>query len=342
MRAYKLGAANSMTDTRTTHDGSACSNCGTLLDGSFQECPHCRAQIREQVSPAEDVTPYAQILRSGRRDQPGWQRMCEWVWFASTQRLRHLAPMQASSASRRFANINIFLLAVSVAMSQASRIGWRWVSAVAFVEPTDSTEPIGRVWIHVGGAPRPLPPGQPAEIAVDLWWNPMQSLVAAFSTALVVVTLCLLLLSITGRVADTLHRPPYRGHRRLVSALRYSTAWVVPIVIAGCIAGVRPILYIGRMQQWGGCPTAESAIIPAAVLAGLGLFLWWFWLLRLGAASPAGNRARVTIALGVIAPTLAALAVSGAWMAMDRAYLPLFRMMDLQFGEPYPCHPPPS
>ena len=114
------------------------------------------------------MTPYAKAYARGLA---GWRRMGEWVWFCGHGRLKHLAMMRASAASRRFAHLNLALLAVGLALLEATRTGWRWVAASPAFEPTGSTQPAGVGWIHVVGASRPLPPDLPPESIVDLWWK---------------------------------------------------------------------------------------------------------------------------------------------------------------------------
>ena len=291
-------------------------------------CPLCNFDFRDDRVTGADLTPYAKAYSLG---QPGWRRMAEWVWYAGGERLKHLALMRSSAASRQFARLNILLLAGGLALFQATRIGWRWVSDFPAIEETGSVEPAGEGWIHVAAVPRPFPPDQPMEIPVDLWWNPAQmviAVVAAGLAGLLVLWLGLLLVRAGVRLA---HIPPYQGEGRMTAALHYSTAWGIPLCAAALVVGLRPLSYVGVMARWSWCPLQEGFGLAGGVLAAFGAFMWWFWLWRLGASTPARTRGRVIAFFAVGAPLIVAVAAGTWWWGLMLLYDPLFEAIDVQF-----------
>jgi len=257
--------------------------------------------------------------------------MAEWVWYASGERLKHLTLMRASAASRQFAWLNILLLATGLGLFQATGVGWRWVTDSPTIEPTGSVDPSGEGWIHVAAAPRPFPPGQPAEMAVDLWWNPAQMVivvVAAGLAGLLVLRLGLLLVRIGVRWA---HAVSYRKEQRMTAAIHYSTAWGIPLCVAAVVVGLRPVSYVGTMERWSWCPLQEGFVLAAGVLAAFGMVMWWFWLWRLGASAPARTRGRVIAFFAVGAPLIVAVTTAAWWWGLQLLYNPLFTALDVQF-----------
>ncbi len=306
-----------------------CPACGQHLElPAPADCPLCGFGLGDARATGDDVTPYANAYAVGARHYRG---MCRWVWFAGWERLKHLALMRPSAASRRFARTNILLLALGIGIFELTQIGWRHVSGLPRLDPTISAQPVGDGWVHVAAAPRPLPPDVLPETYVDLWWNPVQAGIAAVSGIVVgLILMCLLLVLI--RVGITrAHLPPYRSEQRMTAALHYSTAWGIPIVVAALLGGLRPLSLIGAMEQWPWYPPRGGFLLLAAVLAGSGVTLWWFWLIRLGATAPAKTRKRVITVFAVAAPLILLAAVAGWWWGLKLGHRHLFTLLRLNF-----------
>lgn len=306
-----------------------CPACGQRVEPPLPaRCPLCDFDFRDDRVTGMDVTPYAKAYSLG---EPGWQRMSEWVWFAGRERLKHLALMRTSAASRRFALLNILLLAAGLSLFQATLVGWKWVTGLPVIEPTGSTEPAGSGWIHLAAAPRPLPPDRAPEMPVDLWWNPVQTVIAAATAGiagLLAIWLVLLLVRLGVRRA---HIPPYRKEGRMTAAMHYSTAWGIPIFVGAIILGLSPVSFAGTMVQWRWCPPQRVFVLAAAVLAGFGVAMWWFWLGRLGTTAPARTRGRVIAFFAVGAPLIVVLMAAGLWWGLPLLYDPLFKALNLAF-----------
>ncbi len=306
-----------------------CPACGQHIKQPLPtRCPLCDFDFRDSRVTGADVTPYAKCFSMG---VPGWRRMSEWVWFAGWERLKHLALMRASAASRRFALVNMLMLAGGLGVFQATVVGWRWVTAAPATEPTGSTGPTGAGWIHVVAAPRPLPPDQPAEIPVDLWWSPAQMLIATATAIVAGLIVMWAVLAIVRAGVRLAHRRAYRSEQRMTAALHYSAAWGVPVVLAALVLGLRPVAFAGKMAQWSWYPDQRGLLLAAAVLAGFGVTMWWFWLWRLGAAAPARTRGRVIGFFALGTPLIAGLAAAGWWLGLRLLYAHLFTALGVNF-----------
>lgn len=274
------------------------------------------------------MTPYA---RAYARGEPGWWAMAKWVWSAGWGRLKHLALMRSSAASARFQRMSLVFLAGAFALFETTREGWRWVTVSPVIEPTGSVEPAGKGWLHIAAAPRPLPPGHPPEAYVDLWWNIAHTVIAAAVLMSVGwVVLWLLLLAI--RVGVTwAHKPPYRYERRMTAAIHYATAWCMPVFFAAMIVALRPISFVGKIAGWKWCPPQRLFELPAAVLVGIGVAMWWFWLIRLGATARGGTRGRVVAFFALGVPALVGLTGAGWWYIVEPVYPQLFEKLGVNF-----------
>ncbi len=307
-----------------------CPACGQLMKPSSADgCPLCDFDFgRAQPVTGADVTPFARTYADG---EPGWRRMSEWIWFSGTGRIKHIALMQSSVASRRFAWLNVVLLAVALACVQQTWVGWRWVTASPALEPTGCIEPASEGWVRLASAPRPLPPGQAAESYVDLWWNPLQTAFAmgiALAGGMIALWLGLML---TRFGVSRAHAAAYRGEQRMTAALHYATAWMVPVALGGIVLGLRPIAYVGSMSQWTWSPPERLFVLSSGVLAGFGIVMGWFWLVRLGTASPARTRARVVFFFVLCAPVIVAGVAAGWWWGLSQLYPLLFLKLGLSF-----------
>jgi len=255
--------------------------------------------------------------------------MAEWVWFAGSERLKHLALMRASAASRRFAQRNLVLLAVVLGLLQATQVGWKWVSGGSAMNLVQAGRPSGLGWLLVAAIPPELLVEVSSPTPTALWWNPIQAAAGiGTGTLLAVALLWLVLVSVRGgtRLALT---APYRDEQRMTAAIHYSTAWSLPIVVAVLVAALTPISHIGEMARWQWYPPEKGFILSAAVVAGLGVALWWFWLIRLGATAPALTRARVVAFLGVGASGIAIAAVLTWRLGLGPIDEGLFQLMRL-------------
>jgi len=306
-----------------------CPACGHRLDDpETPQCPLCHFEFGGRRVTGDDVTPYAVAFEKGRA---GWRAMCEWVWFASTERLKHLALMRSSAASRRFALNNTLLLGISLGLFLATEVGWRWVSNSAVVEPSGSTQPRGYYWYHAASAPRPLSAETAAESPVDLWWNTIQALIVFVSGSAVALLLLWMLLRVLRHGVGRAHRAPYDAERRMTAALHYCTAWWLPVVVGLLVLGFRPLSYVGAMSEWSWYPPKHGFELAAGVVCGLGAILWWFWLIRMGAAAPAKTRGPVLFYVCVGPPVLLGIFGTVWYVGLRLGYVPLFEALRLAF-----------
>ena len=304
-----------------------CPACGQPLDSpSPSQCPLCGFKFSDDRATGVDVTPYAKAFAQRQR---GWYAMSEWVWFAGWERLKHLALMYPSVASARFARHNLLMMSLGLGIFQATRHGWRWVTNSPALDP--AFEPRGIGWFHVASAPQSVLPALAPEVPVNLWWNPIQGAVAigtGFLGALLLMWLVIALL----RVGVTrAHEPPYREDGRMTAAIHYGTAWGILLAVSALVAALRPISYVGAMSRWAWYPPQHSFELAATVIAGVGVALWWFWLLRLGATTPASTRGRVVAFFAIGAPVIVCAAATGWYFGLDQLYRPVFTALGVTF-----------
>jgi hypothetical protein len=126
------------------------------------------------------------------------------------------------------------------------------------------------------------------------------------------------------------HRVPYRSEQRMTAALHYSTAWCLPLFVAAVVVGLRPIAFIGGIRRWAWCPPESGFFLSAAVVAGFGVIMWWFWLIRLGATAPARTRRAVVTFVAIGVPLIAAAVAAGWWFGIGRVYQPLLVLMNME------------
>ncbi len=232
--------------------------------------------------------------------------MCCWVFFSSASRTKHLGLMRVSMASRHFARVNLVLLSFGLAIFAFTEYGWGHVE-VLLENPngTSVVSPVGSGWFRLVTASRDLVARHPTDIVVDLWWNPAQAIIAVF-IGVAVGWLCLRTLLFTIRWGVALaHRHVYRQDLRMTAAIKYGTAWFVPLLMAACVLLIRPISFVGEAAGWRWSPSDESLTLVAGVLAGFGAAMWWFWSVRLGFAAPADTRTSVTAFYAMGLPALA-------------------------------------
>jgi hypothetical protein len=285
-------------------------------------CPLCDFELAVEFDDARatgfDVTPYAKAYARG---EPGFREMVKWVWLAGWRRLKHIALMRASAASGRFARINLVVLAGAFALFEATQKGW----------VTSSVRPAGRGWLRIVASPRSLPQNHPPEAYVDLWWNITHTVIAV---AIVMSVGWLLLWLVTGLIGAGVtwaHKPPYRYEQRMTAAVHYATAWCLPFFAAGIIVALRLISDVGRIAGWKWYPPQLLFEFSAAVVAGFGATLWWFWLFRLSATAPDRTRGRVVAFFALGVPVLVGSAAAGWCYLVEPIYPLLFEKLGVNF-----------
>lgn len=306
-----------------------CAGCGQRLTEPLPPtCPLCGFHFGEERITGADVTPYAQAYSRGEHS---WRLMSEWVWFARIERLKHIALMQASAASRRFARPNLLLLAFAAGFWLATVYGFKPVSASAAVEPSHSVTPTGTGWVHLAAAPKSSRVGAPPEIKVDLWWNPTQSALVFAIGAVTSWLIAVLILALIRSGLTAAHEVKYRSEQRMTAALSYSTAWAIPLVIAAFLASLLPISSAGKMAQWAWYPPRDAIVLSAAVVAGFAAAMWWFWLLRLGFTAPPSSRGRVSFFFAVGVPIIVVGVGAAWWFGLAYLFAALFKAIRLDF-----------
>lgn len=306
-----------------------CPACGQALpQPTPTRCPLCELDFGDDRTTGIDLTPFAVTYA---QHSAGWRQMCEWIWFAGAERIKHLALMRSSAASRRFRSLNLLAGAFALALIQLAITGFHWSPATAAVEPSGSVTPRGQGWLHVAAAPRPLPYALPAEVKVDLWWNPMLGTMGAmlgFAAGWIALSLLLGLLRISSTAA---HAPTFRKDGRLTAALQYSTAWTAVALISAMLYCLTPLARAGSLAAWRYVPPPEAFSVASAALAGLGGALWWFWLVRLGFTAPPTSRNRVAAVFLLGAPVLAAGLGAGWWFGLLALQRLVAQLLHLEF-----------
>ncbi len=307
-----------------------CPACGQRLDSFAERCPLCDFRLGDELVTGADITPYAEAYADGRR---GWRVMVAWVWLAGSGRLKHLALMRSSAASRRFARINVLLLALGIGLFEWGVVGWKWVPQGLDTNGTvESTGPSGAGWFRVASMPSLLSVERAAETPTDLWWNPAQCLIAVPLAGVLALFAMWLVGVLTKTGVAWFHRSPYRKQQRMTAAIQYSTAWVIPFLAASVVAAFRPIAYVGAVARWRWHPSDNLFLIMAAIFAGFGATLWWFWLVRLGATAPPATRARVVTFIAVGVPVVVVAGTAAWWYGCRQGYGPIFDFLGLRFS----------
>jgi hypothetical protein len=255
--------------------------------------------------------------------------MAEWVWFAGWGRLKHLALMRLSAASTRFARRTALLLGLGLGVFQATQYGWRWVTSSSALDPR--FEPQGFGWLHVAAAPPDVVREAPPELAVNLWWSPVQAACAIAIGLVATLLLMWVVLALFQQGVTLAHKHPFRTEQRMTAAIHYGTGWSILLLAGALVASLRPVAYIGEMARWGWYPPQGAFELAAAVVVGFGVVFWWFWLLRLGATAPAPTRVRVVSFFAIGAPLIACGAVAAWYFGLDRLYEYLFAKLTLTF-----------
>lgn len=304
-----------------------CPACGQPAEEPVPpKCSLCGFKFGQQRVTGVDVTPYAASYAARKR---GLHAMCEWVWFAGFGRLKHLALMQDSAASARFACMNLLLLAVGLALLQSSVYGWSAVSRSIAVD--GRIEPVGDGWLVAARVPDDLVGRLAEEVPATLWWSPVQTIIAValgFVFGALALWLVLALIRLGLRLA---YLPGYRKERRMTAALHYGTAWSLPVFIGLAVISMRSISYVGSIARWSWFPPQYGFELSGAVVAAFGAALWWFWLLRLGSTAPARTRFRIGAFLAIGAPLIVSATAAGYWFGLEALLHTLFERAGLAF-----------
>gem|GEM_PF-1138665 len=309
-------------------DRRRCPACGQKLDPPAPEqCPLCDYRFTSAISTSDDGTPYAAAYADGR---PGWWAMVRWVYAAREIRLKHLALMRVSAASKHFARASVLWASVGLAGFEWTRLGWRWTpERVGASFAPSSPRPIGGGWFHVVSSPAADAGALPGR-ATELWWNAAEALIAAPLSIVFGLILGLTLLATIRSMVGWAHGPPFRSERRMGAALCYSLSWIAPLLAAAAIVALRPIAYVGAVAHWFWYPPQPMIDGMAGVAAIGGLVLWWFWLFRMAMTAPAVTRSRVVIATALVAPTLVAATGIGWYIGFPKLCGAIFRVFGLQ------------
>ncbi len=257
--------------------------------------------------------------------------MCWWVYLAGNHRLKHIAMMRSSAASRRFAWLAAILSALALSLLQLSIVGWRQVTSLPAVEPTGSITPSGQLWKHVISRPRPLPTNLVPQTYVDFWWNPAQSATGVVLGILGGGLTLWLFLSLLRIGITKSHTSAYRHEQRMSAAIHYSCAWLAPLAVTCLLMPLLPLLQAGLIAGWRWMPAPEVPTITAGVIAAIGLVLWWFWLIRLATTAPEDTRQRVVVFMAIGVPAMATGLAMAWWYGVDYAQQWLFEVMRVQF-----------
>ncbi len=309
-----------------------CPACGQRIDPpGASRCPLCRFSFGpggdERVT-GTDVTPYAKSYSEG---EPGWWRMCRWVWTAPNERLKHLALMRSSAAARTFALHTSLWIALGLAIFQGTRVGWKWIRGLAEMQAGAPVKPLGRGWLHAAGVTKPLPPGFPADSPADLWWNPAQAMIGAVIAGISGLLLLWIVRHVLGLGIGLAHRRSYRGEQRMSAAVLYSTAWSVPALIGAWLCILRPFAFVGQVSRWSWAPTDRTVAMLAGTIVAFSAIFWWIWLIRLGATAPHATRTRVMGFFLLVAPAIALGSAAGWWYGLDWLYERLFLQLNMHF-----------
>lgn len=287
-----------------------CPACGQRLGGENPvSCPLCKFSFGDARLTGDDATPYAHGFSRGAG---GWGAMAVWVWLAGAERLKHLALMRASVASRRFARLSVTLVVMGATIALMSQIGWHRSPLFVVDAEAGQAKPVGDGWHHVVGRPRPLSADLPGDVPVDLWWNSFQALLGLGIGLPLVVLASWLTMTLLRAGVTRAHRANYRAEQRMTAGLHYSTAWGVPLFAGLMVMTLIPLARAAEIAGWTWCPPDEGVAVTAAVVGGFALVMWWVWLMRLGATAPAKTRARVLSFFAMGTPLIVA-AIAAGW-----------------------------
>jgi len=297
-----------------------CPACGQLLDSpDAARCPLCQQSlaVEDSRSTGIDITPYAKSLEAGRGE---WAAMCKWVCLAESRRLKHLALIRASDASRRFALISCLWFSLGLAVVQGARSGWHQVLVAP--DSTAIIKPTGQGWTTVATN---LGSG------VELWWNPARAMVSAVAGGLLGLAVLSILRGMATAGARHAHGAAVRDEQRMTAALHYSMAWGGPALAAAMLCVLRIPAIVGETARWSWAPPDTGVLMLCGILAAISATGWWIWLMRLGATAPQVSRGRVMAFFLIGVPLLAAGGGAGWWYGWEWGGPRLFAALNMQF-----------
>lgn len=298
-----------------------CPACGQPLPEEIPEsCPLCGLALRAAAPTGEDISPYALRSDGGK----GFFGMCEWIWFAGGGRLKHLAQMRRSAASRRFARLNRAHLVVFLSILFGVSFGWHSLARSSDVSP--DRQPTGRGWLLAAERDGE---GLPADAPVELWWNPTQFIIASVVGSLMLILLLWMVDALIRAGSDAAHSAAYRGQHRMTAALDYFNSWCLPASAGVFLGWFAPFARIGQVLSWTWSPSRFALTLSAAVVSGLALVMWWFWLVRLGNCAPYRTRTRVVTYFAVVPVVVLSGTLVGWWYGLGYLLDEAYRLMGL-------------
>ena len=304
-----------------------CPACGDpMMSTPNNKCPLCGFALDALEAVSDDTTPYADAAARS------YLKMMCWVIFAGSFRLSHVARMRRSRSSLRFAALSLGMLGLAGALAVVPTHGWERIEDRGASYPDGYPEPAGNGWQLIGKLPRPpgLTAGEP--IMVRLWWNPGLWAVSFLANFLGAFSLgWFLILWVTVRSNRAL-LAEYRDEKRFTAAIDYCTAHVPILLLAAAIYGSSLLQALSRIQQWEVQWPRYLHTVPAYLLGGFGLFVMWFWLLRVAYTAPPATSAKTGRYFGLWAP-LFAVVLFGGWIVGQYYAMPhIARLLHMSFS----------
>ncbi|MFQ5491403.1 MAG: hypothetical protein ACE5GE_11845 [Phycisphaerae bacterium] len=310
----------------TPQQAKRCPACGQpLTDLVRGRCPLCEYQVTAESITAPDTTPFGQAEEPRRRQ---WWAQTVYVWSAGAGRLSHLSLMRTSKNSARYFRRTLALLVMTATLCGLALTGWHAVRPLPVEAGGQAPQPSGIGWMRV--TLNPIPSGQPTQV-VACWWNLPQAVIGAAVAMLESVVLAYLLLAVLRRGTESALLKAYRGQQRLSAAFHYAVGWAVPLIPAGVILALLPLTRVAQVGRWAIVPPAAVIYVPAVVLAGFGVIMGWFGLVRLASTVPVRTRRRVVVFCGLVMPLVGALLAAGAVWGLLWVQSALAERMQLQW-----------
>jgi len=255
--------------------------------------------------------------------------MCRWTFAASNARLSYLSLVRLSPASRRFARNNLLLFALAATCLQLTHAGWQRILATG-PEDTDRTADIRTAgWYELGTSELDPSASNNTGRSFNIRWNPAITFTTAAVTFFVALVIGWWWLRWVDWGAQAALGRSRREEGRLSCALRYSTAWLVPVCAPAMLILLRPLWYLNEARGWNLFPQTIVLYLPVVIVTALGMILWWLWLIRLSLTVPLQVRTRVLIWYTMAAPVLGIALVGGAGYGLHRGSTELFAALGM-------------